>query len=814
MNPYLKKQLSREVDSITIIAGNNLIKLSGLWEISSSGHSSDYGRVNYNYLVNIHDSNYAIHPDDIPIIKKITGNLRSQTKAEFKVRLFTHEGEIKQLNGHGTIADPLEKNGSADLALKPFMQEPTGSKGYDGAMHTPDESKGAIEEIVESKNLLEAVFNTSTLGLHVLKSIRDAKGDIVDFDILLTNATSDRIAGRKVSGLRMLESWPHTREIGLFDKFVQVVETGVKLEYDHLYAGDGFRAWFQWIASRLNDGLYATIEDITERKKAEETLKTTAGRLQSTFDGAPAVIALLEVVLDNDAQPVDFLISAANKAMADLTGIKTSDLMGRKITDFYPEVFRDEIRETYLNVFKSGDPLHQEFLYPGLDRWFSIYTTKQVDGHGIVVAAIEITAQKKGEDQKRQNKLLAELNAAKTEFFSNVSHEFRTPLTLMRGPLQNMLKHFGENAAYTDHLPELQLVYRNTLRLEKLVNTLLNFSQIESGRSDAVFKPTDLAQYTTLLAGNFRSAIENAGLKFIVDCQSSEPIYVNHDMWEKIVLNLISNAFKFTFTGRIEVCLRSYKKHVKLLVRDTGIGILASNQSKIFERFTRIPNARSRSSEGTGIGLALVKELVNIHGGDIEVSSKEGEGTVFTVSIPKGKDHLTAKNIFVLNEPYRESPFVSIYADELMSWSTTESPMQSANYITPDNLPGQSKATILLVDDNADMREYVRSILSHDFIVATAQNGMKALELVTKGLMPDLILADLMMPEMDGYALFDKIKANVETAGIPFIMLSARASEEDRIEGMRYGVDDYMVKPFSSRELLAVINLRLKRVQK
>lgn len=813
------------IEAITLIAKTNFIRLTGLWHLTPSGSTINVRPESYDYLVQVRDTNFLVHPDDTGSITKLINPEAQQINTQLKIRLINPSGHVQQLEGYLNLFDALSTGADGVLtdragATVDSIAEKRLRKSF-GVIFPEDDAdkRNAIENLIAGKNLLEAVFNTSTLGLHVLQSVRDEKGNIIDFDILLTNATSNKIAGRKVSGLRMLEGWPHTKEIGLFDRFVQVVNTGKKLEYEHLYEGDGVRAWFQWIASQLGDGLYVTIENITERKEAEEAVKKTAARLQSTFDGVPAIIALLDVVLDEAGEPVDFIISAANKATSDLRGDKQTDLLGKRMTDFYPEAFRGRLKESYLDVFRTGEATNLEYLYPGLERWFSIFVTKQIDGKGIVVAAIEITAQKKSEEQRQQNLILTELNQAKTEFFSNVSHEFRTPLTLMLGPIQEMTKKFGAAPMYADYLPMLQMVYRNALRLEKLVNTLLNFSHIEAGRSDAVFKPTDIAEYTTLLAGNFRSAIETAGLKFVVDCESTEPIYLNQDMWEKIVLNLLSNAFKFTFTGKIEVRLRSLRRHVKLEIRDTGIGIKSSDHPRIFERFTRIPNARSRSYEGTGIGLALVKELVKMHGGDIQVKSNEGQGSTFLVSIPKGKRHLPAKNIYELREKTSVSPMACIYANEAMSWmpAATEDPMlvmgnqDSSFRSSQDRFSNAQNTHILLVDDNSDIREYITSILKAQYKVIAAHNGTKAMALIESGFRPDLILADLMMPEMNGFELLSRIRENEMLASTPFIMLSARASEEDKILGMRYGVDDYLIKPFSSVALLALVNSRIRR---
>lgn len=258
------------------------------------------------------------------------------------------------------------------------------------------------------------------------------------------------------------------------------------------------------------------------------------------------------------------------------------------------------------------------------------------------------------------NEALSELDRAKTAFFSNVSHEFRTPLTLMLSPLEEVLERVGEwEGGRVDENPpthrpiapstlreQLQLMQRNGLRLQKLVNTLLDFSRIEAGRVQASYEPTDLATYTAELASVFRSLIERAGMSLIIDCSTlSKPVYIDRDMWEKIVLNLISNAFKFTFTGSITVRLQPVGDLVELSVVDTGVGIPEVELPKLFERFHRVEGSRSRTYEGSGIGLALVQELVKLHGGTIRVTSQVDQGTTFKIAIPFGSAHLPQDHI-------------------------------------------------------------------------------------------------------------------------------------------------------------------------
>ncbi|HVW08484.1 MAG TPA: ATP-binding protein [Bryobacteraceae bacterium] len=413
------------------------------------------------------------------------------------------------------------------------------------------------------------------------------------------------------------------------------------------------------------------------------------------------------------------------------------------------------------------------------------------------------------EDERRRADALAEIDRAKTIFFSNVSHEFRTPLTLMLGPLEDMLK--DAESLTPPQRERADIAHRNSLRLLRLVNSLLDFSRIESGRVQASYAPTDLCALTTDLASSFRSAMEAAGLRLIMYCESlPQPVYIDGEMWEKIVLNLLSNAFKFTFEGSVTVRLRSAPECAVLTVADTGTGIPESELPRIFERFHRVEGAKSRTYEGTGIGLALTEELVALHGGKIEVSSRPGEGTQFTVSIPWGRSHLPDAHVAVAPAPSGISPRARAWTSEAITWF-------SGDLTAPAALPQSASAPgarVLLADDNADMREYVSRILSPHYQVITVPDGRAALEQARRA-RPDLILSDIMMPRLDGFGLLNALRADPATLNVPVILLSARAGEEARNEGMQAGADDYLVKPFSARELIARVgaHLRLARAR-
>lgn len=406
------------------------------------------------------------------------------------------------------------------------------------------------------------------------------------------------------------------------------------------------------------------------------------------------------------------------------------------------------------------------------------------------------------EEDRARAEALAELDRAKTHFFSNVSHELRTPLTLLLGPMEECLRSprkalEGEN---------LEVAHRNALRLLKLVNTLLDFSRIEAGRIQAAFQRVDLAALTRDVAAVFRSILERAGLRFVLDCPPvAEETYVDPSLWEKVVLNLLSNAYKFTFDGEVSVRLRSGGGRVTLEVSDTGTGIPEKELPRLFERFHRIHGARARSYEGSGIGLALVRELVLLHGGTVSVESHEGKGTTFRIELPAGKEHLPKERVRTAAESPGGSPVIPPFVQEAASWATA--PARG-----PEPVPGRtapSPERILVVDDNADMRSYVEQLLRVRWTVETASDGVEALARAREN-PPDLVLSDVMMPRLDGLGLLEALRKEDRTRTLPVILLSARAGEESRIEGLDWGADDYLIKPFSAPELIARVSSHLK----
>lgn len=403
------------------------------------------------------------------------------------------------------------------------------------------------------------------------------------------------------------------------------------------------------------------------------------------------------------------------------------------------------------------------------------------------------------EEERKRAEALAEIDRAKTAFFSNVSHEFRTPLTLMLGPLEEVLSASNTALQPGDRL-QLDTAYRNALRLLKLVNSLLDFSRIEANRAQALYKPVYLDTFTSELANSFESAVKKAGLTYNINCHPlSTPIYIDQEMWEKIIFNLISNALKFTFEGGITIELKETVTAAVLTVQDTGVGIPEKELPNIFKRFHRVQNSRSRSYEGTGIGLALTKELVLLHGGVITVDSKEGIGTTFTVVIPKGAGHLDQQHTGTADFP--SGSLKESYMHEASLWSN-DKPLHTD--------PAEEKNDlILIVDDNVEMLSYLHRILHTRWKVETVKDGTAALTFLANK-KPDLILSDVMMPNMNGFELVAKIRENSEWNNIPVILLSARAGKEATVDGLEKGANDYLVKPFYAQELIARVAAQLE----
>jgi signal transduction histidine kinase/AmiR/NasT family two-component response regulator len=567
----------------------------------------------------------------------------------------------------------------------------------------------------------------------------------------------------------------------------------------------------------LNARRMHMLSDLNARTLQEKTVHGVCAIALATIADNPDDVPFAQLYLAADAGPAQLL----HATHADIDDARTVFAVDAVIADGMPRLVSLDPRALPggLPLGLAQQPLREVLVLPlpgsvaeqsaGV-LVLGVSSARKLDEN--YRSFLELTATQVGnairharaaEDERLRADKLAELDHAKTQFFSNVSHEFRTPLTLLLGPANDALEDSDAP------LPPVQrdrmvLMQRNAQRLQKLVNTLLEFSRVQAGRAQARFAAVDLVALTSDLASSFRSAIEGAGMRLEVECQPLvAQVYVDPSMWEKIVLNLLSNAFKFTFEGEISVRQYIAGGRLRMEVADTGTGIPREQLPHLFERFHRVEGARSRTHEGSGIGLALVHDLVALHGGQLDVDSEPGRGSVFTVTIPLGCAHLPAAQVDAAPSSSASlSVAAEAYVTEAEGWV-----QQHAAPVAVEAHHGR----LLVVDDNADMRDYLQRLLQAQWQVEVCNNGMEALAVIERD-PPDLILSDVMMPQLDGFGLLAALRAHPATRDIAFMLLSARAGEEARLEGLQAGADDYLVKPFSARELSARIEvLRLRQ---
>ena len=393
------------------------------------------------------------------------------------------------------------------------------------------------------------------------------------------------------------------------------------------------------------------------------------------------------------------------------------------------------------------------------------------------------------EQQRQRADALAELDHAKTAFLTNVSHEFRTPLTLLLGPLEDALSDVGPQTVLAERL---RTARRNAGRLLRLVDSLLQFSRIEAGRATTELVCTDVGALTWQIASSFTELCARGGLELDLDCHQAL-VDIDPDMWETIMLNLMSNAVKYTLNGSITVAVHGGEAHSLITVRDTGVGIGEADLKRLGQRFFRADTALGRSVEGTGIGLSLVRGLVELQEGSMQITSELGRGTTVAITLPKSLvdtpiDHSPAD---LLDNPY------VVEADQWVA------PLPSA--AAPG---GDDRKLVLIADDNADMRDHLDRVLSVHWRTVLVADGEAALRTAGE-LRPDAIVTDVMMPKLDGFDFVSAIRRDTELAATPIVMLSARAGDEAVSEGYAGGADDYLPKPFRSQELVERIAARL-----
>jgi signal transduction histidine kinase/DNA-binding response OmpR family regulator len=427
---------------------------------------------------------------------------------------------------------------------------------------------------------------------------------------------------------------------------------------------------------------------------------------------------------------------------------------------------------------------------------------------------LEATVRERTREIEEQKERLEELDEAKSRFFANISHEFRTPITLIQGPARSLRERLQRGAVDPESDAEqLGLIERNAGRLLRLVDQILGIARLEAGTYELDARPTDLGEEAARIARTFEPLAEREQLALTVETEpappDAEPVYVDRQALEHILSNLLSNAIKFTPEGgRVEVTVTERAEAVEVAVADTGPGIPAEEQAAIFDRFQQVDDTSTRPQEGAGIGLAFAADLVDLHGGTIDLKSTEGEGTTFTVRLRRGPDPLPAEHR--ADEPEaasEDAPEPAPLAGNGVPGPGDDGPPvaptapaapDSAEDDAPGDGPDDSDGkVVLVVDDNGEVRQYVRSILEPAFTVVEAADGAEGVA-VAREQLPDVILADVMMPSVDGHEMTRRLKQNPETEAIPVIMVTARAGTDDEVEGLQIGADDYVTKPFDA----------------
>jgi adenylate cyclase len=438
-------------------------------------------------------------------------------------------------------------------------------------------------------------------------------------------------------------------------------------------------------------------------------------------------------------------------------------------------------------------------------------------------AAIAVQQSRLYQTTRQQAEQLLELDRQKTEFFQNVSHEFRTPLTLTIGPLESAVAQ-EQGLSYEQSV----IALRNSRRLLRLVNQLLDLQRLDAGRMQPHFCPCNLLEFVAHIVDSFQPYCEKKQIHLTTALQDCPLVYLDVEKFDKVLYNLLSNAIKFTAAGgKIHVTLAPGEERCLIAVQDTGIGIRADQLPHLFERFRQADGSASRSHEGSGLGLALVKELVDLHGGNVRVESTYGQGTKFTIELPIGNAHLPTAQVSDLTvglEPSRATIELADIETELqdgganyppLDWlspplptvnRTGEESMASPSASLSASLSASPSASkILVVEDNADMRHYVSSVLQRSgHEVHTARHGAEGFQLA-QTLSPHLIVTDLMMPLVSGLEMIQMVRQHDALKGTPIVLLTAKADEDTRIEGAETGADAYLSKPFNDRELLAEV---------
>lgn len=670
-------------------------------------------------------------------------------------------------------------------------------------------------ELKNENETLNAILNSLAVG--VVVTDKDGK-------FLYINPVAEKIVGMSLKSVKP-EDWASAYGAYYLDKVIPYSPDklplaraikGEEIKHEVIFIRNLERPEGIYIdvsASPLKDnngevnGGTIIFQEITERTLAEEELKKLSNAVEQTSDG----------VLITDTEGI---IEYVNPAFEKTTGFRSKEVVGQTPRIFKSDKHNNSFYENLWDTISNGNTFHARIINKKKNNelyWSDQTITPMKDKDGNITSYVSVLRDitENVEKQKQelqlkisqeQNKKLEEIDHMKSHFFANISHEFRTPLTLILGPSENIITECpSENS-----VKQAGTIKRNANRLLLLIKQLLDLSKLEAGKLELKTSKGNIVSFIKGITMSFESIAERKDITLKVKAEKDEiELYFDKENILKIITNLLSNALKFTQQGGvITVSIAEIEnKFVKIKVRDTGLGLSKEDLLKIFDRFYQVDSSNTGDNKGTGIGLALTKELVELHHGAISVDSKPGEWTEFTVDLPLGNKHLKDDEIAKTEELMKDDIFIDINEIDL----STVVDSIDAKVINED------KDLLLIVEDNADVRQFIKDSLGNDFQIEEASNGEQGVR-KAMNIIPDLIISDVLMPKMDGNELIRILKNDEKTSHIPIILLTAKTEQESKLKGLETGADDYLTKPYDTKELKArvknLINMSRKIQEK
>lgn len=695
----------------------------------------------------------------------------------------------------------------------------------------------------ENEKKLSDIFNEFPVPSYIWQRVKD------DFILLKHNKAAETLTKDKIKKLlgtaltKLYENSPYLEDIR--SNFTQCIKDKKSITTEMQYQLQSTKEIKHFVVSYVfvpPDLIMVHTADITNRKLAEKELRKLSKAIQQTD----------ECILITDKNGV---IEYVNPAFEKTTGYSSNEVIGQTPRILKSGKHNNRFYKKLWDTIKNGKTFYGRIVNKKKNDelyWSAQTITPMKDNDGNITNYVSVlrditeTVEKQKQELQlkifqEQTRKLEEMDKMKSHFFANISHEFRTPLTLIIGPVEKILSNHSDE----ETIQQGEMIKENATRLLGLINQLLDLSKLEAGKLELKTSKGNIVPFIKGITMSFESIAERKDISLKVKAEKAEiELYFDKEKMTKIMTNLLSNAFKFTGEGgQITVSINESQSYnvisksaaadateksthyvnkispfgrndkigsVEIKVRDTGIGISREELPKLFDRFYQVDSSHTREHEGTGIGLALTKELVELHHGIISVDSQLGQWTEFKIAFPLGRKHLNDEEI--VDQPETEQTEDVILSSTLRG--TKNLVIESEESIDIETL---DKSIVLIVEDNADVRKYIKDSLGDGFQFEEAANGEQGVRKAEK-IIPDLIISDVMMPKMDGNELTRILKNDEKTSHIPIILLTAKAEQEGKIEGLETGADAYLIKPFNTKELMVriknLLNIRKKLQEK